>query len=171
MPKLSDEELRSFLSRPLIAKLATIRRDGWPCVNPVWFEYDGDSIYVVARKRSSYVDNIMHDSRVSVLIDECEPPYTRVIIEGNAEIVEGPSTEGRWVEIAKRMVSRYLEPEKGMKYLEETLDQPRYLIKIKPKNIISWTPGTMATYQHWHPRYFEPGSRWYEEYMKSRKQR
>jgi PPOX class probable F420-dependent enzyme len=151
MPKLSKHELYEFLSKgKMLAKIATLRLDGSPYINPVWYEYRNGKIYIVARKRSEYVKHVINDKRVAVLIDRPEPPYTRVLILGNAKIVEGPATKGKWVEIAYSMARRYLGKERGEEYMKKTLDRPRYLIEVKPEKIISWQ-GT----GQWHPRYIE----------------
>ncbi|MAG37186.1 MAG: hypothetical protein CL878_13210, partial [Dehalococcoidia bacterium] len=84
--------------------------------------------------------------RVAVSIADDSAGNRRVQIEGRAEIVEGPTTEGQWVPIGHRMASNYLG-EDGPKYLIPTLNRPRYLIRIRPEKLRSWQGG------EWHPRY------------------
>jgi predicted pyridoxine 5'-phosphate oxidase superfamily flavin-nucleotide-binding protein len=50
MTHIIPRELRDLLERPLIADLATVREDGTPQVNPMWFSWDGELIR--ARPRS-----------------------------------------------------------------------------------------------------------------------
>lgn len=141
---LTDDELKEFLAQPHLAMLGTIREDGGPYVVPVWHEYDGEALYIVARERSAYVKHIQHDPRVAVTIVD----GAQVVILGRATIVEGPTTQGKWVDIAFRMAERY-SGEDGLRYLRGTLDRPRYLIRITPEKITSWTG------EGWHPRYFQ----------------
>lgn len=143
---LVKEELREFLHMAWVARLATLREDGAPYCTPVWYEYDGTAFYIVARERSAYVRHIRMDPRVCLSIARDDPPYARVQVEGEAEIVEGPAVEGRWVEIARRMIPKYYR-EAGPEYLTRTLGRPRVLIRIAPKKITSWGGGD------WHPRY------------------
>lgn len=140
---LTTDELKAFLAQPYLAMLGTVREDGGPYVVPVWHEYDGEALYIVARERSQYVTHIRRDPRVAVAI---VGEGTQVLILGQATIVEGPTTQGRWVEIALRMAERY-GGEDGLQYLRGTLDRPRYLIRITPEKITSWQG------EGWHPRY------------------
>jgi PPOX class probable F420-dependent enzyme len=145
MPALTKEQLYEFLTNGnLIAKLATLKADGAPYVNPVWYEYDGQYLYIIGRARAEFVANIQRDSRVAVCIDTYTAPHTRVLMEGKAEIIDMD-----WVEMGQRMARRY-RGEEGPKYIQKTLDRPRAMIRVTPEKITSWT-GT-----EWHPRYFDP---------------
>ena len=104
-------------------------------------------MYIVARERSAYVEHIKHEPRVAVSIADDSAGNRRVQFEGRAEIVEGPTTEGQWVPMGRRMAARYLGAEDGPRYLIPTLDRPRYLIRIRPYKMRSWQGG------EWHPRY------------------
>jgi PPOX class probable F420-dependent enzyme len=141
---LTPEELSEFLQQPYLARLATVQEDGAPYIVPVWHDYDGTALYIVAREKSQYVQHIKHDPRVAVSILE----GAQVLILGKAEIAEGPVVEGRWVEIAFRMAGKY-GGEGGLTYLRGTLDRPRYLIRIVPDKVVTWTG------EGWHPRYTE----------------
>ena len=146
---LNDDEIREFLAHPWTCRLATVQPSGAPYVVPLWYEYDPDEhcLYIVARERSAYVEHIKHEPRVAVSIADDSAGNRRVQIEGRAEIVEGPTTEGQWVPMGRRMAARYLGAEDGPRYLVPTLNRPRYLIRIRPEKMISWQGG------EWHPRY------------------
>ncbi len=138
---MTKKEIDEFLSSGrLIAKIATIRPDGFPYVNPVWYEYDGDYIYFVAREDSVHMKHILENTKVSICIDRCEPPYTRVIMIGRAEILEGPTSSPE-SEVGKQVLReavRYLGKDIG----ERTFEKPPfryYRIKIVPeKTTISY---------------------------------
>jgi PPOX class probable F420-dependent enzyme len=139
---LTTEELNEFLYQPYLARLATVQEDGSPYIVPVWHDYDGRSLHIVARAKSAYVEHIRREPRVAVSIVE----GAQVLIQGRAEIVEGPVTGGQWVDIAYRMARKYGGPG-GADYIDSTLDRPRWLIRITPDKIVSWTG------EGWHPRY------------------
>lgn len=144
MPPLTRQELDTFLREgKYVAKLATVKPDGAPYVNPVWYEYDGTHLYVIARARSQFLQHIREDPRVALCIDTPTPPYTRVLIEGIAEIIEQD-----WVEMGKRMALRY-RGEEGLAYIEATRNRPRAMIRITPHHITSWKGG------EWHRRYID----------------
>ncbi len=88
MPPLSREKLKEFLiDQPHIMKIATLTRGGWPSVAPIWYDYDGEVFLVAGPHNARWVESIHHDARVSVCIDTCDAPYTRVMIQGEAEII------------------------------------------------------------------------------------
>ena len=140
--QLTRKEIDEFLSSGrLIAKIATVRPDGFPYVNPVWYEYDGKYLYIIEREDSADVKHILKNPKVAVCIDRSEPPYTRVIVIGRAEILEGPSSslEGEVGKHALREAVRYLGKDAGERFVERTLKAVRYhLIRIVPKKTNSF---------------------------------
>src|SRR5215813_2121452 len=42
------ESLADLLERPLYAHMATVRSDGTPQVNPTWFRFDGEYVWLTA---------------------------------------------------------------------------------------------------------------------------
>ena len=120
--------MHAFLTETKIfVKVGTIGEDGWPNVNPAWYEYDGESFWLVTKALAGFCQNMRRDPRVTLCIDNPEPPYKRVMVRGPAEFVDDD-----WVELARRMVLRYLGPE-GIDYFEATLDLPRVLVRIRPE--------------------------------------
>ena len=147
MPGLSAADINELLSTPVIARLAMVKPDGSPYVVPVWEYWDGQHMYVIPRAKSRFVDFIKSEPRVAVsCADDLDPDHSRVLIEGTAEVVEGPVLmSGKMLQIAQEMAQRY-GGEEGLKYLEGTMHNPRYLLRITPKDITTWAGG-------WHPRY------------------
>ena len=144
---LTKEEVDDFLAKPVIARLATVKPDGSPYVVPVWQQWDGESMFIIPRSRSSFVEHIRHEPRVCISCADDGPGHRRVLIEGVAEIVEGPAMmAGLMLEIARDMAVRYMGPD-GPKYLGVTADRPRYLLRVRPTAMRSWQGGD------WHPRY------------------
>lgn len=147
MPGLTPEQVDELLAGPIIVRLATVKPDGAPYVVPVWEYWDDGAMYIIPREKSRFMEYIKNEPRVAVsCADDVDPDHPRVLIEGTAEIVEGPvKMTGRMLEIAREMVVRYAG-EPGLAYLESTIDNPRYLLKITPEKMTSWVKG-------WHPRY------------------
>ena len=56
----SHEEL---LRQPLISHLATLRPDGSPQSNPVWFDWDGDELRISQTRARQKIRNIERDGR------------------------------------------------------------------------------------------------------------
>jgi PPOX class probable F420-dependent enzyme len=133
---MTPEELHEFLTGTRIfAKVATLAEDGWPAVSPSWYEYDGEAFWLVTKELAGFCRNMRRDPRVTLCVDNPEPPYRRVIVRGEAEFVEAD-----WVPLGRRMVLRYLG-EQGLDYFQATLDLPRALVRIRPVRVTSWNGG------------------------------
>ena len=144
---LSPEALDALLREPIVARLATIDEDGYPYVVPVWTEWDGTAMWLVARARAAYVAHLAARPKVGLSIVRADMADTRVLILGRAEIVAGPGPlEGEMEAAARRMATRY-EGADGERYIEESLAWPRVLVRIAPDRIRSWGDAG------WHPKY------------------
>lgn len=149
MRALTKQEIKAFLGGPIAARLATVKPDGSPYVVPIWQYFNGNAMYFIPRMRSAFVRNIQADPRVCVSCALDQAPSTRVILEGSAEILEGPVImKGRTLRIARNMATRYAG-KGGTEYLEMTRDRPRYLIKLVPVKITSWEG------VEWAPKYLK----------------
>ena len=147
MPGLTSEQVDELLAGPIIARLATVKPDGSPYVVPVWEYWEDGAMYIIPREKSRFMEYVKNEPRVAVsCADDVDPDHPRLLIEGTAEIVEGPvKMAGRTLDIAREMVVRYAG-EPGLAYLESTIDNPRYLLRIRPDKMTTWAKG-------WHPRY------------------
>ncbi len=146
---MHPDEMHAFLTETKIfAKVATTNEDGWPYANPVWYEYDDGGFYIVTKELAGLTRNLRRDPRCSILIDNPEPPYKRVLVMG-----EGQFVEEDWEERARRMVLRYLG-EGGLDYFEATKHLPRVTIRVQPVKTTSWNGGGVDRTFHeptkWH---------------------
>ena len=103
---MSPEEIDVFLGSPdsaWLCRLAVLKEDGWPFVTPMWYQWRDGAFYVVGRKRSAWVQDLIRDPRCFVCIDEeATPPaggLRKVLARCKATVVEGPVVaEGsQWV--------------------------------------------------------------------------
>lgn len=134
--KLSEADLNEFLSSDVLCRLGVLDDDGWPYVVPVWFLYRDGGFYVIPRERSDWARFMERDKRVFLAIDE---PGTlrKVLVKGEAELLELPNVGGKWVEFANEMSLRYLGPH-GPDYLVPTLNEPRWLFFVRPITMKTW---------------------------------
>ncbi len=134
--KLSDEELNEFLSTDAICRLGVLDPDGWPYVVPIWFLYKDGGFYIIPRERSVWAEYMANDPRVYLTIDETGR-QRKVMVKGEAQLLERPNVGGKWVDFANEMSVRYLGPN-GPSYLVPTLTEPRWLFFVKPIDLKSW---------------------------------
>lgn len=132
---MTEEERDEFLraSRAFV-KIATLDEQGWPMVNPAWYSYEDDGcFYVVTKANASFCANLHRDPRTTLLIDNPEVPYKRVIARARAEFLEGED----WHERGRAMVLRYLG-EEGFAYYDATTDLARETIRFVPEKMSTW---------------------------------
>jgi PPOX class probable F420-dependent enzyme len=147
---LGPAELDALLSRPILGRLATVDPDGYPAIVPIWFEWDGSAILLVARGRARYLDDIRREPRVGFSVVADSDPDVRVHLRGRAKIVTDPAVlEGETLALARRLAERYEGPA-GLDYIDASRSLERCVVRIVPERTISWGS------PDWHPRYLDP---------------
>jgi PPOX class probable F420-dependent enzyme len=144
---LTEIEQREFFSRPLLARLASVRADGAPYVVPLWFQWDerDGSFWFVTRERSRFMPNLLREPRVCVSIAAETPPYARATIVGRAEIVARPGESDAWTAVARKMTERYVGS-RDPGYVDRTARHPRWLVKVVPTEMTTWRGGPWGRY-------------------------
>ncbi|HEV8617590.1 MAG TPA: pyridoxamine 5'-phosphate oxidase family protein [Methylomirabilota bacterium] len=149
---LDAATLARFLAEPWNARIATVDGDGWPYLTPVWYDFDPAArvFLVVGRERAAWVGHVRREPRVALHVaDDAHAQHTRVLVQGMAEVLEGPvapAASPRIGALTDRLSLRYLGPN-GPTYAARTAARPRVLIAITPRRWRSWTG------QEWHLRY------------------
>jgi PPOX class probable F420-dependent enzyme len=83
-----------LLERPLFAHFATVRPDGAPQVNPMWFLWDpGQRIVKMTHtKRRHNYRNVQREPRVALSIADPDMPYRYIQVRGVVEHIEDDLT-------------------------------------------------------------------------------
>ena len=67
---LTQAEIDEYLSRRIMARMATQRADGYPHLTPIWFVWeDGEFQHTLGANRV-HLANLARDPRMSLVIDE-----------------------------------------------------------------------------------------------------
>lgn len=135
--RMTQEEVDAFLAGSRLMRIACLKEDGRPYVVPIWYEWDGKGFWVIPRKKSFWAQCLLKQKYCAATIDEEQPPLRKILVEGEAELIEEPNVGGKWVPIAERMSIRYLG-EHGPEYLQPTLEDPRWLFRIHPSKMTTW---------------------------------
>jgi nitroimidazol reductase NimA-like FMN-containing flavoprotein (pyridoxamine 5'-phosphate oxidase superfamily) len=141
MPKVEDLDkipwAKAFLRQPLIARLATCNPETLqPHVVPVWYEWDGGSIWISSFRSTRKVREIIQNPLASLVVDT--DPYGEeghtVIFEGRVELILDPETGRRRGE---KIYARYLGAEGAREAEPQSwLHDPQHLlIRIVPDAI------------------------------------
>jgi PPOX class probable F420-dependent enzyme len=128
---LTMGHLGDLAELPLLAVLATYRRDGTVLLSPVWHEWRDGGFQVVTGGRDVKAVHLRRDPRASIVVCEHCPPYRGVEVRGNATL----RTAGVG-DAVKRIASRYLGREAGAAYAERAADD--LLIRLEPGDLRAW---------------------------------
>jgi PPOX class probable F420-dependent enzyme len=137
---LTPEEREEFLSRKLVARMATQRDDGWPHLTPIWYVWEDGRFLLSLGNSRRHLANLRRDPHVTMCVDvdpRVEDPTRTprsVVCYGLAELVEeGPLVR----EVTEKMELRYLgavPPE-----FEEALwFEGRTVVIIEPQRWLAW---------------------------------
>jgi PPOX class probable F420-dependent enzyme len=129
---LRVEDLDGFLDEPLVAVLATLRRDGSVLLSPVWHEWRDGGFNVWVGAEDVKARHLRRDPRASILVAESREPLRGVEVRGSARIVE----EGAF-ETAVRVASRYIGPEKGAAYVRSASGD-EVTVRLEPGDLRVW---------------------------------
>ncbi|WP_405890857.1 PPOX class F420-dependent oxidoreductase [Streptomyces sp. NBC_00133] len=111
---MTDAEWRAFVSAGTrTAKIATTRADGRPHVAPVWFLLDGEDVMFNTDKNSVKGRTLVRDERLALCVDDDQPPFSFVVIDGNAQVSEDLPEVRDW---ATRIAARYVGEERAAEY-------------------------------------------------------
>ncbi|MGH3433706.1 MAG: PPOX class F420-dependent oxidoreductase [Thermocrispum sp.] len=99
-----------LLERPLFAHLGTVRPDGTPQVNPMWFSWDGRFLYFSNSTTRYKYRNVTANPAVSVSINDPDQPYRYLEVRGVVERID-PDTEATvFGDLARRYGVRFDGP-------------------------------------------------------------
>ena len=129
-----DEWQRFLLARPRTAKLATVRNDGRPHVAPIWFDLDGDELLFTTGETTIKGHAIRRDARVCLCVDDEEPPFSFVVVEGAASISTDVDQLRYW---AARIGGRYMGPERAGEYGARNAVAGELLVRVEPTRVVA----------------------------------
>lgn len=154
MATLSKPLLDKFLKKStIVATLATVDSEQLPYLVPVWYEWDGQCIWVISKPLAEYVKNLRRTPYAAISIARQTLPYVRVFAQGRADLID---TDKDWVPMGRRMAKRYLGEKEGYAYIDKTKDWKRVYIKLKPTRLLSWDGGQSG--HEWGKRYIQTQS-------------
>ncbi|MFD6026566.1 PPOX class F420-dependent oxidoreductase [Streptomyces griseoluteus] len=112
--KMTDEEWRAFVSHSTrTGKLATVRADGSPHIAPIWFLLDGDELVFNTGEETVKGRNLARDPRVALCVDDERPPFSFVVLNGQARLSEDLDEIRRW---ATRIAARYMGEDRAEEF-------------------------------------------------------
>jgi PPOX class probable F420-dependent enzyme len=134
MTRMSGDEWKRFaFDTPRTAKLATVRADGSPHVAPIWVALDGDEIVFTTGEGTLKGKAVRRDPRVALSFDDEDPPFSFVVIEGDARI---DSDEGELLTWATKISGRYMGAERAAEFGRRNAVPTELLVRVRPRRVV-----------------------------------
>ena len=128
------DELGDLLEQPIVAVLATYRKDGSVLLSPVWFEWcdGGFNVWLGGSSESGKGRHIAADPRARIVVHEQVLPYRGVEASGRATL----SREG-FIDVVRRTAARYYGPEAGDSFAA-AYPNGGVMVRLVPDLIRAW---------------------------------
>jgi PPOX class probable F420-dependent enzyme len=94
MPIALSDDIKTLVSGPNFAHLASLMSDGSPQVAPVWVDLERDTILVGTGEGSLKAKNTRRDARVALSVIAMDNPYREAQIRGRV-VERRPDTDFR----------------------------------------------------------------------------
>lgn len=143
--KLTKAQLDAFLENAILARLSTAvpskedARFFQPHTTPVWFVWDGESLYISAFTSTRKVKEVRRNPYIAVLIDVAEAidGVSAVLMEGKSDWLTEP---GLVQEMSRIIYTRYMGLEGVQAPAPQSwiIDPENSIIKLTPQNIYTW---------------------------------
>jgi PPOX class probable F420-dependent enzyme len=146
---MSKEEIDSFLRQKLVARLTSIRPDGYPHTTPLWYDWDGEALWFevgAGERPRQHIRNLRRNPKLCVIIDRDARPEHGGVFDAQGVVIRGTvelsTDEALQEEVARKVLRRYLGDE-GEQYVDEMLQdgkpgKNRVIAKVKPESIFAW---------------------------------
>ncbi len=121
-----------LLDRPVFAHLATVRPDGSPQSNVMWFAWDGERIQMTHTKTRQKFRNLQNDPRVALSIADPDDPYRFLEVRGVVEKIEDDDKHASFYRLLQKRYDN----------VYDITDAPvRVVMTIRPETFVAVTDG------------------------------
>jgi PPOX class probable F420-dependent enzyme len=129
----------SVLGSDVPARLATLDRDGFPHVTPLWFVWADGAFYMTSLVDRPHVRRLLRDPRAGVCVDVEDPervdgqrPNRQVRAIGTAELK--PDHAATWT---TRITQKYVRGPAATQRIESRAADERIAICLRPTRLIA----------------------------------
>jgi PPOX class probable F420-dependent enzyme len=132
---MTPQEMHAFLDDGTrTAKLATTRANGAPHVAPIWFVRDGDDLVFTTGAGTVKGKGLARDPRIAICVDDENPPFSFVLIEGTVEISEDSDALLAW---ATKLGARYMGAENAEAFGRRNAVPGELLVRVRATRVIA----------------------------------
>ena len=133
MDKLSDDVIAFLSEGTRTGLLGYLASDGRPLAAPVWFVVDGGTLAFNTGKNTAKGRALARDPRVVMCVDDPQPPYSFVQVQGIATIGEDPQD---LLAIAPRTGGRYMGAERAEEFGRRNGVPGELVVRITPTKVL-----------------------------------
>jgi PPOX class probable F420-dependent enzyme len=135
MENMTESEWRAFvLEGTRTGKAAVTRKDGTPHVTPIWFVLDGGDLVFTTHDESVKGRVLARDPRLSVCVDDQEPPYSYVMIQAEARLVDDLDELREW---ATAIGGRYMGAGRAEEFGRRNAVPGEYLVRARITKVVA----------------------------------
>ena len=137
MEKMTETEWREFVTAGTrTGKAAVVRADGSAHVTPVWFTLDGDDLVFTTGSTGVKASALRRDPRLAICVDDQEPPYAFVMIQGAATLSADLGELRRWATV---LGGRYMGAEQAEAFGARNAVPGELLVRLRIGKVIAYS--------------------------------
>jgi nitroimidazol reductase NimA-like FMN-containing flavoprotein (pyridoxamine 5'-phosphate oxidase superfamily) len=147
--QLTKEQIDHCLAQPLLARMATASAGTLqPHVVPVWYLWDGQSIWVHGFRSTRKFRELVANPRCAIVIDDAASgvDFWSVLFEGQAELITDRDVVHP---MAERIYTRYIGADGVLDPTPQSWihDEESLLLKLTPSRTVTWYSRTKPLQQ------------------------
>ena len=136
METMTEEEWRAFaMSGTKTGKLAVARPDGRPHVTPIWFALDGDDVVFTTHESSVKARALRRDPRATLCVDDQRPPYSYVMVEGEATLSGDLPEVRHWATV---LGGRYMGDDRAEEFGRRNGVPGEFLVRLRVGKVVAY---------------------------------
>jgi PPOX class probable F420-dependent enzyme len=116
------------------AKFASVAADGSPRVTPIWAVLDGDDVVFTTHDTSAKAKAIKRDPRVAMCFDDERPPFSYVIVHGEASLSDDLDELRRWATV---LGGRYMGADRADEYGVRNGVPGELVVRVTPTKVLT----------------------------------
>ncbi|MGV0738490.1 PPOX class F420-dependent oxidoreductase [Mycobacterium syngnathidarum] len=132
MGELTGDVITFLSEGTRTAVLGWVAADGRPLAAPVWFVVDDGALVFNTGKNTAKGRALARDPRVVLCVDDTDPPYAFVQVQGIASISEDPA---ELLDIATRTGGRYMGAERAEEFGRRNGVSGELVVRVKPTKV------------------------------------
>lgn len=131
---LTDRDRAFLTAGTRTGKLAYTAADGRPLVAPVWFIVDDGDLVFTTERDCAKGRALRRDPRAALVVDDENPPYSFVQVQGIATLDDDPSD---LLAAATKIAARYMGPALAEQYGKRNAVPEEMLVRLTPTRVVA----------------------------------